>query len=73
MPHYLKNQSGCAEMNDKYPNSKFVWRDGKCDKVEGYINTKEHFNHNDIYHIIQMAGMYYIYKGVLQIKDFGLN
>ena len=47
MPHYLKNQDGCVKMNDQYPNSKFVWRDGKCDKVEGYINTKEHFNHND--------------------------
>ena len=32
----------------------------------------KHFNYNDIYHIVQMAGMYFIYKGVLQIKDFGL-
>ncbi len=36
------------------------------------FSLHKHFNHNDIYHIVQMAGMYFIYKGVLQIKDFGL-
>ena len=41
-------------------------------QLKGF-SLHKHFNHNDIYHIIQMAGMYYIYKGVLQIKDFGLN
>lgn len=32
----------------------------------------KHFNHNDIYHIIQMGGMYLLYRGAVVLKDFGL-
>lgn len=32
----------------------------------------KHFNHNDIYHVIQMGGMYLLYRGVMVLKDFGL-
>ena len=28
----------------------------------------KHFNHNDIYHVIQMGGMYLLYKGVILLK-----
>jgi hypothetical protein len=28
-----------------------------------------HFNHNDIYHIIQMVGLYYLYRGALNLHD----
>ncbi len=28
-----------------------------------------HFNHNDIYHIIQMIGIYYLYRGALNLHD----
>jgi hypothetical protein len=30
----------------------------------------KHFNHNDIYHVIQMGGMYLMYRGVIILKDF---
>lgn len=29
----------------------------------------QHFNHNDIYHLIQMVGIYLFYRGVLHLKD----
>jgi hypothetical protein len=28
-----------------------------------------HFNHNDLYHVIQMGGMYLFYRGALVLKD----
>jgi hypothetical protein len=30
----------------------------------------KHFNHNDIFHVIQMGGMYLLYRGALVLKDF---
>lgn len=30
----------------------------------------KHFNHNDIYHVVQMGGMYLLYRGVIILKDF---
>lgn len=29
----------------------------------------EHFNHNDIYHLMQMVGIYFFYRGVLELHD----
>ncbi|WP_416669232.1 DUF6962 family protein [Egbenema bharatensis] len=29
----------------------------------------QHFNHNDIYHVIQMVGLYLFYRGANQLKD----
>ncbi len=29
----------------------------------------EHLNHNDIYHLIQMVGIYFFYRGVLFLHD----
>jgi hypothetical protein len=26
-----------------------------------------HFNHNDIYHLVQMAGLYCLYRGALKL------
>lgn len=28
-----------------------------------------HFNHNDLYHVIQMAGLYLLYRGGLPLRD----
>jgi len=33
------------------------------------IALHRHFNHNDLYHVIQMAGMYLFYRGALVLKD----
>ena len=33
------------------------------------IALHQHFNHNDIYHVIQMGGMYLFYRGALVLKD----
>jgi len=35
------------------------------------FSLHKHFNHNDIYHVIQMGSMYFLYRGVLILKDFG--
>lgn len=40
-------------------------------QVSGF-DLHRHFNHNDLYHVVQMAGMYYIYRGALLINDFGV-
>lgn len=29
----------------------------------GRVSLHEHFNHNDLYHVIQMAGLYCLYRG----------
>ena len=29
----------------------------------------EHFNHNDLYHLIQMAGLYCFYRGALALHE----
>jgi hypothetical protein len=33
------------------------------------FDLHHHFNHNDIYHVIQMLGNYMFYRGVLLLKD----
>jgi hypothetical protein len=33
------------------------------------ISFHEHFNHNDLYHVIQMGGMYLFYRGALLLTD----
>ena len=33
------------------------------------IGFHEHFNHNDIYHLVQMAGIYFFYRGALSLHD----
>lgn len=34
------------------------------------FSLHRHFNYNDIYHIIQMIGMVYLYRGAQQLQDF---
>jgi hypothetical protein len=34
------------------------------------VKLHTHFNHNDLYHVIQMAAMYLIYRGVLLLTDY---
>ncbi|MFQ5792361.1 MAG: hypothetical protein ACE5JI_17980 [Acidobacteriota bacterium] len=29
----------------------------------------EHFNHNDIYHLVQIVGIYFLYRGALLLHD----
>lgn len=29
----------------------------------------DYLNHNDLYHVIQMGGMYLFYRGALALKD----
>jgi hypothetical protein len=33
------------------------------------IALHQHFNHNDLYHVIQMGGMYLFYRGAIVLKD----
>jgi len=40
-------------------------------QMSGFTLHK-HFNHNDIYHVIQMVGMYLLYRGSLLLNDFGV-
>ena len=35
------------------------------------IRLHEHFNHNDLYHLIQLAGLGLFYKGAVSLKDAG--
>ncbi len=35
------------------------------------MSFHKHFNHNDIYHVIQMMSMYFLYRGVFLLSDFG--
>ncbi|MCK5330151.1 MAG: hypothetical protein KAK01_01995 [Candidatus Marinimicrobia bacterium] len=41
-------------------------------QMSGFTLHK-HFNHNDIYHVIQMVGMYLLYRGSLLLNDFGVT
>jgi len=34
------------------------------------ISLHENFNHNDLFHVIQMLGMYLMYRGGLEIPPF---
>jgi len=36
------------------------------------FSLHKHFNHNDLYHMIQMGSMYLLYRGVWMLKDYGL-
>jgi hypothetical protein len=33
------------------------------------VSLHQHFNHNDLYHVIQMGGMYLFYRCALVLKD----
>lgn len=37
------------------------------------FSLHKHFNYNDIYHVIQMVGMYFIYRGSLLLTDHGVR
>jgi hypothetical protein len=38
-------------------------------QVNGIAFHHHYFNHNDLYHVIQMGGMYFFYRGALVLKD----
>lgn len=33
------------------------------------VGFHEHFNHNDLFHLIQLAGFYFFFRGALQLED----
>ena len=33
------------------------------------FSLHRHFNHNDIFHLIQMAGLYLLYRGGVLLRD----
>ena len=35
------------------------------------LGFHKHFNHNDIFHVIQISGMYFIYRGIMMITNYG--
>lgn len=35
------------------------------------VTIHQHFNHNDLYHVIQIGGMYLFYRGALLLTDRG--
>lgn len=35
----------------------------------GGVSPHQHFNHNDLYHVIQMAGLYGLYRGAACLDD----
>ena len=37
---------------------------------ESGIKLAENFNHNDLYHVVQMASLYLLYRGASLLKDF---
>lgn len=34
------------------------------------LTLHRHFNHNDLYHVIQMIGLYYLYRGAMLLRDW---
>ena len=34
------------------------------------LTLHRHFNHNDLYHVVQMIGLYYLYRGAMLLKDW---
>jgi len=34
------------------------------------LTLHRHFNHNDLYHVIQIVGLYYLYRGAMLLKDW---
>jgi hypothetical protein len=41
--------------------------------VLGGRGLHEHFNHNDIYHVVQMAGLYCLYRGAAALHGLDSN
>jgi len=37
------------------------------------VGLHKHFNHNDIFHVIQIVGMYLIYRGTMLITNYGIK
>lgn len=35
----------------------------------GKLSLHEHFNHNDLYHVIQMGGLYCLFRGARSLHD----
>jgi len=29
------------------------------------VSLHQHFNHNDVYHVVQIVGLYFFYKGAV--------
>jgi len=40
---------------------------------QGKISLHDHFNHNDLYHIIQIIALFAFYQGVLLMKDYKIQ
>lgn len=40
-------------------------------QVSGW-DLHKNFNHNDLYHVVQLVGMYMIYRGALILPDYGV-
>jgi len=36
---------------------------------QGRVSIHPHFDHNDLYHVIQIAAMYFLYRGGLLLRD----
>lgn len=34
------------------------------------LTLHRHFNHNDLYHVVQMIGLYYLYLGAMMLQDW---
>ena len=34
------------------------------------IGINQHFNHNDLYHVVTLVGLYLFYLGIINLKDF---
>ena len=36
---------------------------------QGRVAIHAHFNHNDLYHVIQMGAMYFLFRGGLLVRE----
>jgi hypothetical protein len=36
---------------------------------QGRVSIHPHFNHNDLYHVIQMGAMYFLFRGGLLVRE----
>jgi hypothetical protein len=34
------------------------------------LTLHRHFNHNDLYHVVQMIGLYYLFRGAMMLQDW---
>jgi hypothetical protein len=41
-------------------------------QVSGF-DLHRHFNHNDLYHVVQMVGLYLLYRGAMILTDYGVQ